>query len=68
MKTTIYATTKQLAEYYGVAYRTVRKFVQEMQASGFGGVIYVGRLPRIDAEKFQEYLEIQTEQRNDIKN
>ena len=65
MKTTIYATTRQLAEYYGVNYKTAHKLVTEMRTSGFGGVIYVGRLPRIDTEKFQQYLELQTERRND---
>lgn len=53
---TIYATIKQLANQYQVSYNTIQMIVAEMSRSGNPGVIYVGRLPRVDISKFEEYL------------
>lgn len=52
----IYATIKQLAAQYQVTYDTIQAIVSEMYKSGHKGVIYIGRLPRIDIEQFEEYL------------
>ena len=52
----IYATISQLAKQYQVTYDTIQMIVSEMHKSGHKGVIYVGRLPRIDIEQFEAYL------------
>ena len=62
----IYATIKQLAQQYQVKYDTIQLIVAEMHRSGHDGVIYVGRLPRIDIAKFEEYLRNRKECNNDL--
>lgn len=62
----IYATIKQLANQYQVKYDTIQLIVAEMYRAGNDGVIYVGRLPRIDIAKFEEYLRNRKECNNDL--
>ena len=59
----IYATIKQLATRYHIHYNTTRQLVSEMHKSGHSGVIYIGRLPRVDIDKFQEFLSKRREEK-----
>lgn len=62
----IYASIKELARQYHVHYDTIQLIVAEMYRAGNDGVIYVGRLPRIDIAKFEEYLRNRKECNNDV--
>ena len=62
----MYASIKELARQYQVTYKTMQIIVAEMNRAGNDGVIYVGRLPRIDIAKFEQYLRKRKEQQNDI--
>ncbi len=63
----VYATMKQLAAQYQVTYGLIQVIVHDMHREKRDGVIYVGRLPRIDVEEFEKYLlERRERKENDI--
>ncbi len=56
MKNVIYASIHELAKYYHVHYNTIGKIVSEMKKRNYGGIVYVGRLPRVDKDRFEQFL------------
>lgn len=62
----IYASIKELSNQYHICYNTTQMLVKEMYESEIGGVIYIGRMPRVNIELFEQFLVQRKEKRDEL--